>query len=112
MKRFKDLVRDWQEKAKQAPKVHDVTIKLSTHDYARLLALAEIYKEQGGEEVWGDLVSTALDEIEEAFPYVEGDKVVGEDELGDPLFEDAGLTPRFEALTRQFSTAENENSKS
>ena len=35
-------------------------------------------------------------------PYVPGKKVISTDEQGDPLYEDAGLTPRFTELTRQF----------
>lgn len=103
MKRIRELARDWEESEAQTPRDHEVTIKVTTHDYARLCALAEIYQHQGGQKVWGDLISAALDEVEEAFPYIKGNQVVGEDELGDPLYADTGLTPRFQELTRKYS---------
>jgi hypothetical protein len=49
----------------------------------------------------GELLSAALDELQAAMPYVPGERVISEDEMGDPIFEDAGLTPRFMELTRR-----------
>jgi hypothetical protein len=37
-----------------------------------------------------DLISAGLDELESKMPYVEGDRVIEEDEFGDPIYEDAG----------------------
>jgi len=48
------------------------------------------------------LLSTALDELEEALPYVPGTKIVAEDEFGDPIYEDVGVTPLFEELSRKY----------
>ena len=56
-----------------------------------------------------ELLGAALDELEEALPYQTGDKVIGQDELGDPRFNDAGLTStlielankHLESLTKQ-----------
>ena len=33
---------------------------------------------------------------------MQGEKVIAEDEFGDPIYEDAGLTPRFIELTRKY----------
>jgi hypothetical protein len=33
-------------------------------------------------------------------PYVQGNRVIGKDEFGDPVHEDAGPSPRFHQLTR------------
>ena len=41
------------------------------------------------------------EELEESFPYVQGQHVVATDEEGDPLYEDVGPTPRFLALSRR-----------
>ena len=48
-----------------------------------------------------DLISEALDEVETAMPYVAGEKVIREDDHGDPVYEDVGMTPRFLELVRQ-----------
>jgi hypothetical protein len=47
-----------------------------------------------------DLISAGLDELESAMPYVQGNRVIGKDEFGDPVHEDAGPSPRFHQLTR------------
>ncbi|HEX2239032.1 MAG TPA: hypothetical protein VHJ19_12075 [Gammaproteobacteria bacterium] len=46
-----------------------------------------------------DLISAGLDDLESAMPY-EGNRVIGQDEFGDPVHEDAGPLPRFHQLTR------------
>jgi hypothetical protein len=43
----------------------------------------------------------ALDAVEATFPYEQGSRIIAEDELGDPVYEDTGLTPRFLALSRK-----------
>ena len=53
------------------------------------------------EQILTDLLGSALDELAESMPYVAGEKIISEDEFGDPVFEDAGETPRFIELTRK-----------
>jgi hypothetical protein len=79
--------------------------ELDYHDAARLHALADLYPGCDVAVLMADLLHQALNELEEAFPYVHGQRQVGEDEFGDPVYEDAGLTPRFLALTRQHQQA-------
>jgi hypothetical protein len=50
----------------------------------------------------GVLLSAALDEIETSFPYIAGAKVISNDEMGDPLFEDIGPTPKFIDLSKKY----------
>ncbi|MNN80504.1 hypothetical protein D3C81_1972440 [compost metagenome] len=68
---------------------------------ARLAAIIEMYPKRQPEELLGDLIGAALEELERSFPYVKGSTVVATDEEGDPLYEDVGATPRFLALSRQ-----------
>lgn len=104
MNRMKHLIKTWEADSRSEPAEHEFTVKLTARDYARIRALAEIFPGCSETRLVTELVSTALDEIEEALPYVPGDKVVAEDEFGDPVYEDAGLTPRFEALARQYAS--------
>ena len=53
------------------------------------------------EQIITDLLATALQEIETSMPYVAGKKGISNDEQGDPIYEDVGLTPRFVELTRK-----------
>ncbi|KAB7628273.1 type 1 pili tip component [Alkalilimnicola sp. S0819] len=99
--KFKDLVRSWENNASEprAPGLYE--IRLPAHDAAKLAALAELYPGRRVEDLITDLLSTALDEVEATFPYVQGTTVVAEDEEGDPIYEDRGLTPKFRELTRK-----------
>jgi len=53
------------------------------------------------------VIATALDKIEEAFPYTQGYKVIAGDEFGDPVYADIGLTPRFVELTKKYEASLN-----
>jgi len=99
--RVQDLVEVWQQGASEQRARDCHQVRLSIHDAAKLAALAELYPGRSETELITDLLSAALDEVEAAFPYVAGRRAVAEDELGDPVYEDAGLTPRFQALTQK-----------
>ncbi|MNP72636.1 hypothetical protein D3C76_1692300 [compost metagenome] len=60
-----------------------------------------MYPKRTAEELLGELVAAALEELEASFPYVQGRQVIATDEEGDPLYEDIGPTPRFLSLSRQ-----------
>jgi hypothetical protein len=99
---IKQLLEEWESNSHghEAPISMSVNIPLDVA--ARILALNELYPERTQEQIFIELLTVALDEIEEAFPYVQGDKVIAEDEFGDPIYEDSGLTPRFVELTRKY----------
>ncbi len=81
---------------------HQYSIPLDVESAARLAALHEMYPRRSVEELLGELVGAALEELEASLPYVQGNKVVAPDEQGDPLYEDAGPTPRFLSLSRKY----------
>lgn len=99
---IKQLLEEWESNSHghEAPISMSVNIPLDVA--ARILALNELYPERTQEQIFIELLTVALDEVEEAFPYVQGDKVISEDEFGDPIYEDTGLTPRFIELTRKY----------
>jgi hypothetical protein len=76
-------------------------LRLPLEDAARVEALAEMYPGVSREQLLTDLLHTALDELAESMPYVPGERIISEDEFGDPLYEDVGETPRFIELTRK-----------
>lgn len=100
--KIRDLVNEWEHSAKGilGKSVH--AIQLDVEADARLAALCELFPKRRAEELLSELVAAALQELEESFPYVKGSKVVTTDELGDPVYEDVGLTPRFLALSRKY----------
>ncbi len=99
--KLRDVVESWEQSAgeRRTREVH--SIRLPIHDAAKLAALAEMYPGRSEQDIITDLLSAALDEVEAGFPYVQGSRVIAEDEHGDPLYEDAGLTPRFQELSRK-----------
>lgn len=97
----RQLIEAWQESASEPRTAESYTVRLSIHDAAKLAALREMFPGRSEQDLITDLLSAALDEIEAAFPYIQGSLVVSEDDRGDPIFEDAGRTPQFHTLTRK-----------
>ncbi|MBL4783735.1 MAG: type 1 pili tip component [Porticoccaceae bacterium] len=79
------------------------SIQLPIHDVARLRAFAEMYPNRTETQMITDLLRTALDGLEESLPYIQGNEIIGEDEFGNPIFNDAGLTPLFTELKKKYS---------
>lgn len=99
--KVKQLIEQWKQSSASPKTKVAGELWLSTYDRARVRALMDMYPGKTESEILSDLVVAALDEIEEAFPYQAGKTVIREDELGDPVFEDVGPTPRFEHLVRE-----------
>ena len=99
--KIRQLVNHWQSTGDDnTPKV-DLHIGIPIHDAARLAALADLFPALKSEEIVAELLHCALDEVQEAFPYIKGKRQISEDELGNPIYEDDGYTPRFLALMRE-----------
>ena len=103
------LLQEWEAHYRDSGEMISVSVNLPLADAARIKALAEMYPGCTEEHIVVDLLGVALDELEAALPYVQGKKVTGEDEYGDPLYEDAGPTPRFLTLTRKYIQQLEEN---
>jgi hypothetical protein len=101
MKKMQPLLERWQTIARSPAPRLALQTELDHHDVARLQALAELYPGCDVSHLMADLLHQALNDVEESFPYVHGERKVGDDEFGDPLYEDIGLTPRFLELTHK-----------
>ena len=99
--KIRELAQHWEENAKGRLSKTAYRIHLDVEAAARLAALSEMYPKRQTEELLGELIGAALEELEASFPYIQGRQVVATDEEGDPLYEDIGPTPRFLALSRQ-----------
>ncbi|AZE87951.1 pilin assembly protein [Pseudomonas orientalis] len=99
--KIRDLPQHWEETAKGQLTKTEYAIHLDVEAAARLAALAEMYPKRHAEELLGELIGAALEELEASFPYVKGQQVIATDEEGDPLYEDVGPTPRFLTLSRR-----------
>lgn len=57
----------------------------------------DIYPGRTREQIIVDLLAVALQYLEETMPCVPGERIIARDEFGDPVYEDVGFTPRFQA---------------
>lgn len=99
--KIRELAQEWERNAKGAVTHSTYQVQLPLEDAARLAALQEMYPRRHVEELITDLLSCALEELEASLPYKPGDEVVAVDELGDPMYADAGMTPRFLELSKK-----------
>jgi len=99
--KIRELANHWEQNAKGRLTKTRYAIHLDVESAARLAALTEMYPKRHAEELLGELIGAALEELETSFPYVKGQHVVATDEEGDPLYEDVGPTPRFLELSRR-----------
>ncbi len=99
--RVKHLYESWQQQGTEPLTEECFTIRLPVDDVARIEVLALMFPHRGVDGIVTDLLSAAVKELEERFPYVEGDKVVAHDEDGNPVYEDVGPTPRYLELLQK-----------
>ncbi|CRM52821.1 hypothetical protein H097_05976 [Pseudomonas sp. FH4] len=100
--KIRELAQQWEETAKGRLTKTEYAIHLDVEAAARLAAIREMYPKRSTEELLGELIGAALEELEASFPYIQGRNVVATDEEGDPLYEDVGPTPRFLSLSRRY----------
>lgn len=100
--KVRELIKIWQSSAGEPQRGCELCLSLKVADHAKLRALADLYPGRDVETLARELLQAALLEVEEAMPYVPGQNVVGEDEFGDPIYEDIGPTPRFLELSRRY----------
>ena len=101
MAKFKALLESWKQKTGPIKTQNNYAVRLPVGDAARLHALSEMFPGRTVEDIISDLMHVSLDEIAESMPYVGGPKVISQDDHGDPVYEDVGLTPRFIELSRK-----------
>jgi hypothetical protein len=96
-----ELMQLWEKTASGALASSTYTVRLPLEDAAKLAALCEMYPKRSTENFITDLLSAALSELESGMPYKKGPAIIAEDEMGDPIYEDQGPTPRFLALSQK-----------
>lgn len=97
---FKKMLEQWQQQPQVTTTESRYHIRLDIDDAAKVQALSELFPGVDPETVIADLLHAALDATEAAMPYEPADKVIQRDDHGDPVYADAGLTPRYVELLR------------
>ena len=96
------LLNDWEIQSQDKRPQVKLSTTVPLKQLAHVMALTEIFPGRTREQIIADLLEFALGELEAALPYKEGSKVVAEDEFGDPMYEDRGLTPRYLELSKKY----------
>jgi|SRR5699024_4252572 len=101
--KVKDLVSEWLRPCTASHTHASHQLRLSVYDAAKVAALCDIFPEVDEQRILTDLVSAALGDLTSSFSYEPGDEIAGYDERGDPMYSDAGLAPRFQALAKRYA---------
>ncbi len=96
-----DLIPNWEKTAGHRSLNSQFTIDLPPFEAARVHALAQMYRDKQPEEIIHDLIIAALNELESTMPYVPGYKVISKDDTGEPIYDDIGPSPLYQALTKK-----------
>lgn len=96
------MLESWRATASAPRTARKFAVHLPLDEAAQLQALAEMFPGRAPEQLITELLGAALKELAAAMPYVAGKRVISTDEQGDPIYEDAGLTPRFMQLARTY----------
>lgn len=99
--RIAELIQRWSKEGQARTDVHAYTVHLPLRDAARIEALHMMYPGCSASQLMADLIRAALDELEVAMPYIPGNRVIAEDDYGDPIYEDLGPTPQFYSLSHK-----------
>jgi hypothetical protein len=99
--RIAELIHRWSEEGQTRTDVSTYTVHLPLRDAARIEALHVMYPGHSDAQLMADLIRAALDELEVAMPYIPGNRIIAEDDYGDPIYEDLGPTPQFYSLSHE-----------
>ena len=99
--RIAELIQRWSKAGHERTSARTYSVHLPLRDAARIEALHVMYPGRSESQLMVDLVRAALDELEVAMPYVPGNRIIAEDDYGDPIYEDLGPTPQFYSLSHE-----------
>lgn len=101
MKPFQTISDKWNKFGLGAVNQEALPIALDAEALEIFQQLQQRYPRLNADTLLSDLLTAALDDFEQSIPYVRGSKIVAIDEMGDEIYEDSGVTPRFLKLTQK-----------
>lgn len=81
------------------------SFRLPVHVAAKIEALCEMFPTKTRTQIVGDLLASALEEVERGFPFVAGEHYGRDPDTGEELYEDVGKGARFRGLTNKHYVA-------
>lgn len=97
----KDLITLWSapDPPRLAPK--QISIRLPMLVAAKIAALCELYPKKTKTEIIGDLLTTALEQLQRDLPSRKGMECAIHPETGETLYEDVGIKGDFHRITEK-----------
>jgi len=97
----KDLTKIWNapDHSKLTPK--QISLRLPIQVSAKISALCDMYPRKTKTEIIGDLLATALDQLEDGL-YEEGKLLGAHPQTGEQIHEESGNYLKFNELTQKY----------
>jgi hypothetical protein len=99
----KELPTIWSKPDLSRLTARQISIRLPLEVSAKISALSDVYPQKTKTEIIGDLLASALDQIENALP-TDDVQPVGFEPNGEPIFPSSGLQLRYFNLTQKYLT--------
>lgn len=85
------------------------SFRLPVHVAAKIAALCDMYPHKTRTEIVGDLLSTAIDDLVNGMPFVEGKLLDVNEKTGEEYYDDLGPRPQFwESADKHYKALERE----
>lgn len=96
-----DLVSDWSVPNNSRLTTKQYSFRLPIDVAAKLAALEDLYPTKSRTQLVGDLLSTAIDEVEKNLPSFAGARVGEHPETNEPIFEESGPIAKYRILANK-----------
>jgi hypothetical protein len=96
----KELVSYWDSPDNSRLTAKQYSMRLPIHVAAKISALCDMYPQKTRTQIVGDLLATALQEVEAALPYEQGEIMEYVDD--EPVYAQEGPRAHFEGLTNKY----------
>ena len=96
-----DLLKTWDTPDHSQLTRKQISLRLPIQVSAKISALCEMYPRKTKTEIIGDLLATALEQLQNGLPSG-NEAFIGLDENDEPTFENFGLRDRFWMLTKKY----------
>lgn len=78
------------------------SFRLPVHVAAKLATLVEMFPNKSRTEIVGDLLSTAITEAVNGFPYIQGEYIGQDPSTGEQLYDDMGKAAQFWKIANRY----------
>ena len=97
----KELISYWGSPDNSRLTAKQYSLRLPIHVAAKISALCDLYPNKNRTQIVGDLLATALEDVEAALPTEMGE-VIDVDDRNEPIYEEIGPAVRFRNLARRY----------